>query len=404
MKRSTDSLDTEYPRNTLRRHNRPSCELCKRKKLKCDREAPCSNCKSRNVVCSSASGILPVKSNTLGISLHEWRLLLVTDSRRESWLKAWVGHAQDFLAEGLLIAYSVAATEEESVETRLAKLEALVDTSGRVKAAAKSVSPKHQQADLESKDDIEMSERLSAVESSLFQPLSSDIQVGTSDYAIYDDFAASLLAIIAPCKTSLDIKDVLRILPPSSCTSSLLENYSQQIGWIFPVIHPPTFESHVENVYANLENGQKPDLGHLAIVATVFALSAYYFTSSGKLPFDAHEARTYAFLWFNLARSTLRTTNFIVMPTIETIQSVILLSHHLLLGTGAIEVNKILLSAALQSCRTLKFHLIDSTANRENREENKLEGIDHASLEIKRRIWWHVASTDCKWTESSSAL
>ena len=283
-----------------------------------------------------------------------------------------------------------------SVETRLAKLEALLATSGHVQAAAESVPTEHQKADPESQDDIEMSMRLSAVESSLFRSLSSDIQVGSPVYANEDDFAASFLTMIGPCKTNLDMNDVLRILPPSNSTSSLLENYSQQIGWIYPVIHLPTFENHAKNVYTNLESGQIPNLGHLAIVATVFALSAYYFSPSGKLPFDGHEARTNAFLWFNLARSALQAANFIAMPTVETIQSVILISHHMLFGIGAIEIYKVLLSTALQACRTLKFHLIDSTANREKREKDAVGAIDYASLEIKRRVWWHIVSTDCR--------
>lgn len=37
------------------RQNPVSCQLCRRKKLKCDRQQPCSNCSARGVSCQSAT-------------------------------------------------------------------------------------------------------------------------------------------------------------------------------------------------------------------------------------------------------------------------------------------------------------------------------------------------------------
>ena len=204
---------------------------------------------------------------------------------------------------------------------------------------------------------------------------------------------------MAPCKTKLNRNDILSALPPWSYASALSDHYTQQVGWIFPVVHSPTLKTHIKAIYTSLEDGQMPDLGRLAIVTTVFAISAYYFSPSSKLPFDAHEARTYTSRWLKLAQSALWAANFIVMPTIETIQSVILISHHLLPSIGAIEIFRVLLSTVLQSCRALKIHLIDSSSNNKKRS-NEPGIVNYVDLEIKRRIWWHVASTDCESTRS----
>ncbi len=57
MKRSLEFLPSESGRDKLQRRQDPvSCLFCRKKKLKCDRAAPCSNCKARRHPCSSASG------------------------------------------------------------------------------------------------------------------------------------------------------------------------------------------------------------------------------------------------------------------------------------------------------------------------------------------------------------
>lgn len=38
-----------------RRQDPVSCQLCRSKKLKCDRQCPCSNCSARGVVCQRAN-------------------------------------------------------------------------------------------------------------------------------------------------------------------------------------------------------------------------------------------------------------------------------------------------------------------------------------------------------------
>ena len=58
---------------------------------------------------------------------------------------------------------------------------------------------------------------------------------------------------------------------------------------------------------------------------------------------------------------------------------------------GAIATLRTLQATVTQTARALGLHQIDSDANKKRRE-NKL--VDWVELEVKRRLWWHVCSTD----------
>jgi hypothetical protein len=57
MKRSLEKFEPGGSREKLARRQEPvSCYWCRKKKLKCDRCHPCSNCRARKLACSSSSG------------------------------------------------------------------------------------------------------------------------------------------------------------------------------------------------------------------------------------------------------------------------------------------------------------------------------------------------------------
>lgn len=53
MKRSRDALEGHCDKQR-RRQECVSCQFCRTKKLKCDRQFPCSNCRARRLTCASS--------------------------------------------------------------------------------------------------------------------------------------------------------------------------------------------------------------------------------------------------------------------------------------------------------------------------------------------------------------
>ncbi|TGO83059.1 hypothetical protein BPOR_0709g00050 [Botrytis porri] len=208
-----------------------------------------------------------------------------------------------------------------------------------------------------------------------------------SQQTIYDDeitqtFAASFLGTPATTvRTGVDVQS-LRSLPPRKHATVLFDYFVHNIVWIYHIIHIPTLETHLNRVYDDLDQNLQPQNDHVALLSTVFALSLYF---QGAEPLS--ETRR----WTLLAQKALCAANFIGKPTMESIQVVLLIAHHLLPNIGGIATFRVLFTTAMHSARSLGFDQLDSTQSKKRRVGKNLNYIE---LETKRRIWWHIVSTD----------
>ena len=148
-----------------------------------------------------------------------------------------------------------------------------------------------------------------------------------------------------------------------------------------------------EDVYNCLESNQKPCYGHVALIATICGVVAYITPNfaPSSIPLERPEAMACFISWISLAQEALGAANYRSTPTIETIQSLLLIYQHLLVNFSDLITFKTLLGMVLHMARSLSLHQVDSPRNKKLR--NGVE-VDWVGLEVKRRIWWHMASTD----------
>jgi hypothetical protein len=91
------------------------------------------------------------------------------------------------------------------------------------------------------------------------------------------------------------------------------------------------------------------------------------------------------------AQEALSAANCLANPTIETLQSMIFISQLLMPNVGAIATLKTLSATITHTARAIGLHQVDSDANKTRRASSQ---VDWAELEVKRRLWWHICSTD----------
>jgi hypothetical protein len=103
------------------------------------------------------------------------------------------------------------------------------------------------------------------------------------------------------------------------------------------------------------------------------------------------DARELASRWTLLAQQTLTVTRCLTFPTIETLQSLMLIVHHLMPNIGTIATLRTLSSMIVQLARGMSLHTMDSPTNKKRPENTP---VDWVEIEVKRRLWWHIASTD----------
>jgi hypothetical protein len=90
---------------------------------------------------------------------------------------------------------------------------------------------------------------------------------------------------------------VAGILPPRSQGETLLEYFFEEILWIYHIVHIPTVRKLHNKLYTDIENSKTPDYGHLALISTIFALSAYFASHTSGLFFGNSEATLLCHKW-----------------------------------------------------------------------------------------------------------
>lgn len=181
------------------------------------------------------------------------------------------------------------------------------------------------------------------------------------------------------------------MLPPRPRGQVLFDYYLNHVNWIYHILHVPTIKKHFDEMYTGLEQGKQPEYDRLALISTLFALSAYFSAPLARLFTDLPEAMANCRRWTLLAQDALAAADCLAKPTVESLQSLILIAQHLMPNIGAVATLRTLSGTITHAARMLAIHQVDSRANKKRREGTQ---VDWAELEVKRRLWWHIVSTD----------
>jgi len=340
MKRHADQ--SEAPRK--RRQDPVSCKLCREKKLRCDRAFPCSNCRSRGIECVSAMA-----------------------------------------AEG-------STAQREASPAAFAQTKRATQQSGLLPAKDQrtypSLTPNNTGDQTTNQGPVELSETAIWLENSA---VGHDVQESPP----YEFSVASLVNILFPLESScvsnasVNASDLHRILPSRALALRLLDHFVDKVLWIDHLLHTPTLHEHLADSFKDRNYGELPNLGQLSLLCTVLGLSAYFHTSD--LGMSEDEATRLSQHLLDLAQRALVAANFTRQPTLESMQSSLLILYYLLPNTrGAVDYPS-LIAAMTSWARKLNMHRIDSRKEQARRER---EGCDHVEVELKRRMWWFLTGSD----------
>lgn len=131
---------------------------------------------------------------------------------------------------------------------------------------------------------------------------------------------------------------------------------------------------------------------HVALMLSIFASTAHMLSAhagyANSIFINQQNATRCAFIWGNSALDALehssRSTQGSV--SVEDIQATIILSFVVFNLEGFTTRFRALTSRAVTMARDLSLHRLDADTHK---QDDSLAG-----LEINRRIWWHIASTD----------
>lgn len=353
----------------IQRPSRPrqepvSCQLCRAKKLKCNREQPCSNCVARGVPC-------------------ERHFRQPEPARRRQ----------------------PEPTENAAIMARLQKLEEIVlrqnsqnsNVTSPERISTLSQSPtfvmpspmsegeeahKFETQRLEAVGSVEHSRMVELSEGLIFRVCS--IQRILKNPIPATDHQAPTLGILPRCIS----------LPTKEEAVLLFETYSKAVEHLQHILHLPFVRKKMDTIYLQLFRREPVEPSHVTLLMSMFAtvaLAMSYETRVHSLFRTTQEAHQVAILWARFAFDVMEHTRRTTGPTLEDLQAKTIMGFLLYDMEGPTSRAVSLFGFGMAQARELGLHKLDVPQNQNQPPLSKNELIEK---EIKRRVWWQIAATD----------
>ncbi|KAL2839361.1 hypothetical protein BJY01DRAFT_219307, partial [Aspergillus pseudoustus] len=351
MKRKPASDHSGDASKRFSRQDPVSCESCRRKKLKCDRQRPCSSCVTRRLNCSFLVSPHPEPTQ---IEQHPERAL--QSSFRVSQIS-------------------------QSTCPR--------DTNPSSVGPDPGIQSRESLATAEWLEHIHMGDRVPAALSPQLRAELDERDVSTAQAESTGPPRAvlSLPPSWIPNANPATV-DLVQYLPKKENTIQLLGYYCAYIDHLYHIIIPSVVERQIEEIYRCVETGKPPNATYLAVV---FAITGSSLFVQFAIESSAHAARCSQQFIF-LTGAALVQANHVNYPTFEGLQAAVIVQHNISTVHCSATVRGLFsLASIITQAKDMLLHRIDTPQARSVREA---EGFDPLEVEMKRRLWWDIVSLD----------
>jgi hypothetical protein len=345
MKRAAVVTDAAQASKKHPRQDPVSCQTCRKRKLKCDRNRPCSGCATRKLECIY---------NNNGSEATATPAAVGSPTREHT-----VNHRT-----------SEPPTVEEPTQNQDAN-ESIRTTDWLETIVMGHWIP-------------------NAVPAALRVELSQGEQPGHASQdpanapGSHQDPPYGVHVITRQSPASIDLSSYL---PAETEALSLFRYYCDHLDFHYHAIIPSRVEQQIQKTYDQHSRQEKSDLNHMALLFSIMA-SALHF----KLPEGSSSSVSRSQAAVFLSGSALIQSNYVAYPTIEGLQATMIIGHNLS-STGlpssvsSLFVPRLSINQAIH----MSLHLVDCPRQTTGRES---QHTGRASLELKRRLWWSLVSND----------
>ncbi|ETI29543.1 hypothetical protein G647_01996 [Cladophialophora carrionii CBS 160.54] len=356
---SSGAIETRPALNPLKRPRQDpvSCQFCRSKKLKCNRQSPCSNCSSRGLPCDGNS------------ASHARRPLEATGDAGELSILARLKRLEDVV---------LGPPSESKLDGISASVSHGLPTKATSSPSLACVSPAS-----------EYQEAIHSLE-----------ETGTRDapssYRGLDIRLMSTHQIAVDQDKLFNLQTASRCLclPPKAEARALFDHYFKYVDLLQDVVHAPTVRASLQTVYASLESGLPVVPSEVVLLLAIFASAAglcTYFPGETRAFMSSTDALQASMFWANSALEVLEFTQRMVARQLADIQASIILGFLLFHNEGFSTRARCLFASGVAMARELSLHKIDAPGNPASGWPNNQNALE---TEIKRRVWWHTVATD----------
>jgi hypothetical protein len=189
--------------------------------------------------------------------------------------------------------------------------------------------------------------------------------------------------------------DTIVVLPVYRTATLLFQSYESDVDYLCHILHIPTVRSLIKTFYMKIHKGESVLPGQAALLLSIFALAAYFYepSNNSEVATTKEDAVHLSKILSRGALDVLDNSRRNTSGTLEDVQAYIFMSfvtYHL---DGFSARGRLLSTAALAIARELGLHRLDAD-NELSVGKNEISGRSLIEREVKRRVFWQIASTD----------
>lgn len=158
---------------------------------------------------------------------------------------------------------------------------------------------------------------------------------------------------------------------------------------IVNLLHYPTVQTMIHDLYTQLRQGEKASLGSAAFVLSFCAASAFFWDQEFPTPFNflsEENSAAHSRIWRAAAFDLLDQSQRTATHSLDAIYARLILSDLIYNIEGTSSRFRFIQSGARAAAYEMGLHLLDLPGQD--------TGDTKFSREMKRRVWWYLASTD----------
>ena len=212
--------------------------------------------------------------------------------------------------------------------------------------------------------------------------------VNPSDY--YDEMIFRIREIDSPLQDHDQSSPRCIWLPNRILAVTLLEDYLSSSYHFLPAVIPASTRTTLADLYDRISQNQVATLGSAALILSIAATSAFHWTDDGSSMqcFNSvDDAAKTGLAWRKSAWTLLDQTQRSTSRSLEDVQATVILCDLFYNVEGCSGNFRTLHNQSVCTAREMSLHLVDAQPERQT-------GDDEATKEAKRRVWWHIVSTD----------
>ncbi|KAF2450144.1 hypothetical protein P171DRAFT_402372 [Karstenula rhodostoma CBS 690.94] len=346
-----------------------SCKLCRTRKLRCSREAPCSNCVSRGLPCE------------LEQAKHSG---LIADDGDKAELLERIRKLEALVEQNTRLT-SVASYDTPPATTPLPNA-----LNSQVLGGLGDIARQGPKNSIPSPS--EQLDRDFAWLESIYDGTECASDVVPSTKVGFRVCSFQLVAEVEQFVTgsSSDDPSIIFWLPEYSEAKILLEKFSRDVEHVYHIVLTQTLPLVLERTYLALSQQIQVKSGDMILVLSIFAAAMHSWNDEdcrtrGLFTTCAEPHRRSA-LWVKATEDLLDIAHRTTQISLEGIQGIVVITFVAASYKGFSRRCWLLMNNALALAREIGLHCIDHPSN--------ADSANTAEAEVKRRVWWYLVASD----------